>query len=106
METLNKVELKGIVGNSTEIVIEDERIIRFSVATSYAYKNKKGEPTIETTWHGCTAWCSKCPDAVNIKKGAKVHLTGRLQVRKHINTNGTESTQTEIIVNSLEIINE
>lgn len=106
METLNKVELKGIVGNATEIVIVDERLIRFSVATSYAYKDKKGEPTIETTWHGCTALCSKCPDAVNIKKGAKVHLTGRLQVGKYINTNGTESTQTEIIVNSLEIINQ
>ena len=105
METLNKVELKGIVGNSTEIVIEDERIIRFSVATSYAYKDERGMPVIDTTWHSCTAWCGKCPAAAIISKGMMVHLTGRLQVRKGISTEGIEYSQTEIIVNSLEIVN-
>lgn len=46
---INRVELQGIVGTSKVISIGDKKVVRFSLATNYAYKDKEGYPVIETT---------------------------------------------------------
>ena len=46
---INRVELQGIVGTSKVISIGDKKVVRFSLATNYTYKDKEGYPVIETT---------------------------------------------------------
>ena len=50
MEQINKIELRGNVGNVKLQTVGNNENIRFSVATNYAYKDKEGRPVIETTW--------------------------------------------------------
>ena len=59
MEQINKIELRGNVGNVKLQTVGNNENIRFSVATNYAYKDKEGRPVIETTWHNVTAWNGK-----------------------------------------------
>ena len=104
MEFLNKIELRGIVGRVNATEIGGETAVRFSVATDYSYKHKKVGMVVETTWHNCTAWSSKCPDAKRLERGSMVHLTGRLRSQKYADANGDERTITEVLVQSLEIL--
>lgn len=104
MEQLNKVELRGIVGNARTQNVGGQSVTRFSVATDYMYKATDGTPVVETTWHNCTAWSDKCPSATELKRSDGVHLTGRLRMNRFVGTDGTERTSTEIFVNSLEIL--
>ena len=48
-QNINRVELQGIVGTSKVISIGDKKVVRFSLATNYVYKDKEGYPVIETT---------------------------------------------------------
>lgn len=104
MEQLNRVELRGIVGNVNATKVGELTAVRFSVATDYAYKSKDGMSVVETTWHNCTAWSDKCPSATELKRSDGVRLTGRLRMNRFVGTDGTERTSTEIFVNSLEIL--
>ena len=42
MEQINKIELRGNVGNVKLQTVGNNENIRFSVATNYAYKDKEG----------------------------------------------------------------
>lgn len=56
MEQLNRLEIRGNVGNVNILKVGETRVAHFSVATNFAYKGRNGEPVIETTWHNVTAW--------------------------------------------------
>ena len=56
MEQLNRIELRGNVGNIKLQTVGDKLAARFTVATNYAYKDKDGSAVIETTWHNINAW--------------------------------------------------
>lgn len=49
MEQLNKVELRGNVGSYKLQTVGEKQVIRFTLATNYAYKDKTGAAQIETT---------------------------------------------------------
>ncbi len=49
MEQLNRIEIRGNVGNVSINTVGDTRVAHFSVATNYAYKTQNGEPVIDTT---------------------------------------------------------
>lgn len=51
MEQLNRLEIRGNVGNVNILKVGETRVAHFSVATNFAYKGRNGEPVIETTWH-------------------------------------------------------
>ena len=55
MEQLNKIELRGNVGNIRVQAVGENEVANFSLATNFAYKSKDGTPVIETTWHNITA---------------------------------------------------
>jgi len=80
MEQLNKIEIRGNVGNVNIIKVGKTRVAHFSVATNFAYKDKNGEPVIETTWHNVTAWEGNkgIPSLDIIEKGFAVYVCGRL----------------------------
>ena len=105
MEQLNQVTLRGIVGNARAQKIGDTEMVRFSVATDYAYRNRSGEAVIETTWHNVVAFKSdRMADFSAIVKGAGVLVNGRLRNNRFVDANGAERTVTEVLANSVELV--
>ena len=71
-KSLNRVELKGNVGQDPKIMRVENggSVIRFSLATHETFKTKSGELKEETTWHNVVAWSVKgMPDFNRIRKG-------------------------------------
>ena len=106
MEQLNKIEIRGNVGNVSILKVGNGRVAHFSVATNFAYKDRNGEPVIETTWHYVTAWEGNkgIPSLDIIAKGFPIYVTGRLRVQKYISGDGTEKSSYDIIANSIEAV--
>ena len=106
MEQLNKIELKGNVGNNKVQIVGDNQVARFSVATNYVFKGKDGNAVIETTWHSVTAWGGRgMPDDLNkITKGTPVYVTGRLRQQRFTGQDGVERTIYEVMAKTVEIL--
>ena len=102
MEQLNQVIIRGIIGNARIQKIGDTEMVRFSVATDYAFRNRSGEAVIETTWHLVTAFKGdRMPDFSTLTKGAGVEVKGRLRNNRYTDSNGVERTTTEILANQI-----
>ena len=70
MEQLNRIELRGNVGNIRISAAGSGQVARMSLATNFMYKNRDGEAVVETTWHNIVAWSGKgMPDFNRIGKG-------------------------------------
>ena len=105
MEQLNRIELRGNVGNARVQTVGDHAVVHFSLPTNYAYKGKDGTPVIETTWHSGVAWSGKgMPDFRKINKGSCVYVTGRLRSQKYTLSDGTERQAYEVIASRLSIL--
>lgn len=99
-KSLNKVELKGNVGQDPKIVKLEggTTMVRFSLATHENYKTKEGEWKEETVWHNIVAWSGKyMPDFNAIKKGMFVEVTGKIRYGKYTGQTGEEKSVTEIL---------
>ena len=106
MEQLNRIEIRGNVGNVNILKVGDTRVAHFSVATNFAYKGRNGEPVIETTWHNVTAWegTKGIVPLDSIKKGFPVYVSGRLRSQKYTSNDGVERTSMELIANVVETL--
>ncbi len=99
-KSLNKVELKGNVGQDAKIVTTENggTVVRFSLATHENYKTKNGEWKEETMWHNVVAWASRgMPDFGKIKKGTFIEVFGKIRYVKFTNQAGEEKFVTEIL---------
>ena len=56
MEYINRMELQGVVGSVREIPVGNMKVVRFSVCTEYAYKDKSGASVIDCAWHSVIAY--------------------------------------------------
>lgn len=99
---INRVELQGVVGASRVTEAGDGNIINFSLATNYAYKDIEGCPVIETTWHVCTAYAGREDDLTMYKKGALLHVEGRIRNKRYTDANGHERATQEILASKVE----
>lgn len=109
MEQLNKIILRGIVGNASFRSFDDKGQNRFSVATSYAFKSRDGQPNIDTLWLPVIAWEGRnisLQDLQKVDKGACVYVEGRLRLNKFVNTEGVEKQSYEVIANYLRLEDE
>ena len=106
MESLNRVELIGFVGNANVNKVGDTQVVRFSVATEYGYNDKGGNPVFETTWHNVVAWegekVSK-ETIAKIKKYEQAKVVGRLRQYRFTNADGSERTGYEIVANEVSV---
>ena len=98
---INRVELQGIVGTSKVISIGDKKVVRFSLATNYAYKDKEGYPVIET-WHACSAWAEKEDDLTKYRKGTPLYIEGRIRNIRYTDASGFERTTLEVVATKIE----
>lgn len=104
MEQMNKVELRGYVGNVRISDTAEQKAITFSLVTNYAYVGRNGG-NVESTWHNVVAWPGRnvC-DFSLIEKGRKVEVSGRLRTRKYVGSDGLEHSMTEIVARKLTAI--
>jgi single-strand DNA-binding protein len=100
MNTVNKVQLTGNLGNKPEIkTFEDgNKLARFSMATTEEYTTKKGEKASDTQWHFVSAW-GKLADMIEteLDKGSHVSVEGRLSTRNYTDKNGQKKYITEVV---------
>lgn len=106
MEFLNKIEIKGIVGRATMQTYGDTYVSNFSVVTEYCSKDKSGLLTTETMWLSCVATTQYNEELFTIQKGDHVHVIGRLRLRRYTDADGNERTLNEVVVQSVEKIDE
>ncbi len=107
MEHINKIEIQGRIGTVRSNVINDRKVVNFSVATDHLYKGKDGLGISETTWHNIVAWENKdMPEFGKIQKGVPVNVCGRLRTSKYTSADGTDKTFYEIYANRIKILNE
>ena len=105
MEQLNRVELRGVVGNVKLHTFSDNRMARMTLATDYVFKDKEGNPVIDTSWHNVVAWEGKnIADLSTVEKGSKVHVVGRLRYQKYTGSDGVERISSEVVANMLEVL--
>lgn len=102
---MNKVELRGNVGSVRLQKVGDRQVVRFTLATNYAYKDKNGGAQIETTWHTVVAWQGKGTESLDkIEKGSKVSVLGRIRCEKYQGTDEQEHTAYEVVARKIDII--
>ena len=80
--------------------MSDNRVYRFTLATSRAYKDKNGTAVIETTWHQVVDWENdNMPDLSQIEKGSKLYVSGRIRNQKYLNSEDVEKQVVEVVAN-------
>lgn len=104
---LNKVMLIGRLGKKPEVnyVQPDLPVAKFSLATSEYYKDKSGNKIENTEWHNIVAWRALAKFAESyLDKGMLVYIEGKLQTRKWEAQDGSSRYSTDIITNSIQIL--
>lgn len=106
MEQLNKVELRGVVGN---VHIYDQQkgtapFARFSLVTKHVYfQQSSGEDVVESTWHNIMVTQGKAfEDLTQIQKGDSFHVLGRIRNSRFVGQDGQERYTTDIVASLLE----
>lgn len=103
MEQLNRIELRGKVGNLRLATVGESRVINFSLATNIAYKGKDGQGVVETTWHNVVAWSGRnMPDFDKIQKGTSLYILGRIRNTSYTGQDGVERQSYEVLARKME----
>lgn len=100
----NSVRLIGNLGDDPKIkkLESGKKVANFTVATNETYRDANGEKHSETTWHRLVAWEKQADILENyVKKGSEIAVEGKLTNRSYNGKNGEKQYITEIIVNSI-----
>ncbi|MEQ8424758.1 MAG: single-stranded DNA-binding protein [Cyclobacteriaceae bacterium] len=102
----NSVQLIGRLGKDPEVKeFSKSKKATFSIATTDAYKNQKGEKVEDTQWHNVVIWGKLAGIAEKyLKKGAEVAVEGKLVHRMYETDKGEKRYFTEINVNDLVLL--
>ena len=103
----NSVRLLGHLGDDPKVRKLDsgKTVANFSIATNEIYRDSNGEKQSETTWHRLVAWGKQAEIAEKyLKKGKEVTIEGKLTHRTWEDKNGEKQYTTEIVVNSMLIL--
>ncbi len=105
MEQLNRIELRGNVGTVRVQEFNGTHVGRISIATNYVYKDREGNPVIETTWHNVTAWEGKnVSDLERIHRGDKLYVVGRFRSQRYEGNDGVERVVNEVVASRVSLI--
>jgi len=107
-KSVNKVILLGNLGKDPEVKFTPSgtAVAKFSVATSYRFKDKNEQWQDQTEWHNVVAWARLAEIAGEyLKKGNKVYIEGRLQTHSWEDKQTNQKKyMTEIIANDLVLL--
>lgn len=108
MKSVNKVILLGNLGKDPEVKYTPSgtAVAKFSMATTYRYKDKNDQWQDQTEWHNVVAWARLAEIAGEyLKKGSKVYIEGRLQTRSWDDKNTNQKKyMTEVVANDLVLL--
>lgn len=105
MEQLNRIELRGTVGSIRLQTFSDNMVARLTLATNFAYKDKEGAATIDTSRHSILAREGRnIHDLDKITRGTKLYVQGRLRYQKYTGNDGVERTSADIVASRLVIL--
>ena len=105
MESLNRIELRGIIGSVYVKDFVNAKVANISVATNYCYKAKDGCHVIDTFWFRIVAWEGEpIKNLDQIQKGAAVHVLGRVRMQRYTTTDGSERSFFEVIASEVELL--
>ena len=103
-KSLNKVMLIGNLGKDPELryTTSGVAVASFSIATSDNWKDKDGNLQERTEWHNIIAW-RKLGEICGewLKKGKRVYIEGKIQTRSYDDKNDVKRYITEIVAESL-----
>ena len=108
MAGVNKVIILGRLGNDPEMryMPSGEAVANLSIATSETWSDKNtGEKREKTEWHRVTAY-RRTAEIIGqyTRKGSKLYVEGKLQTRKWTDNNGVDRYTTEIIADSVQLL--
>lgn len=82
MQGLNRAELLGHLGQDPELVGEEGKVLKLSLATSERFKDAEGNWQDRTSWHKVVVFGNRARALAGIlRKGFLVYIEGRLQTR-------------------------
>ena len=103
----NSVRIIGNIGMTPEVKTfgVDNKLAKFSVATSETFKNNNGEKEQVTQWHNVVVW-GKMAGIVEkyMQKGQMIALEGQLTNRSYIDKSGNKRYITEIRANQMQML--
>ena len=105
--SVNKVILIGNLGSDPELRFTPSgvQVANFSLATSESWTDKAGERQERTEWHRIVLWRRLAEVAGQyLKKGSKIYIEGKLQTRSWEDQNGQKRYTTEVVANSMEML--
>ncbi len=100
----NSVRLIGHLGDIPRVRVFDSgrKVANFSVATNESYVDNAGNRKSETTWHRLVTYGKMANIAEKyLMKGSEVAVEGKLTNRSYEDKNGETHYVTEIVVNSM-----
>jgi len=100
----NSVRLIGHLGDTPKVrqFESGRKVANFSVATNENYVDAAGNRKSETTWHKLVAYGPTAGVAEKyLQKGSEVAVEGKLTNRSYNDKNGDVHYVTEIVVNSM-----
>jgi single-strand DNA-binding protein len=100
----NSVRLIGRLGDTPKVrqFENGRKVANFSVATNETYVDNAGNRKSETTWHKLVAYGPTAGISEKyLQKGSEVAVEGKLTNRSYNDKNGETHYVTEIVVNSL-----
>ena len=108
MAGVNLVIILGNLGNDPEVryMPNGEPVANISIATSETWNDKNtGEKREETQWHRVPAY-RRAAEIIGqyTRKGSKLYVEGKLQTRKWTDNNGVDRYTTEIIADSVQLL--
>ena len=108
MAGVNKVIILGNLGNDPEVryMPNGEPVANISIATSETWNDKNtGEKREKTEWHRVVAY-RRTAEIIGqyTRKGSKLYVEGKLQTRKWTDKNGVDRYTTEIIADSVQLL--
>ena len=101
---LNKVMLIGRVTQDPELrtIPSGHSVVSFGLATNKRWKNQQGEMQEQVEFSNIVAWRKLAETiAQYVKKGSRLYVEGRLQTRNWEDQNGVKKYRTEIICDSM-----
>lgn len=108
MSGVNRVFIIGNLGNDPEMryMPNGEPVANLSIATSETWNDKNtGEKREKTEWHRVVAY-RRTAEIIGqyTRKGSKLYVEGKLQTRKWTDNNGVDKYITEIIADSVQLL--
>ena len=108
MSGVNRVFIIGNLGNDPEMryLNNGDLVANLSIATSESWSDKNtGEKRERTDWHRIVAY-RRTAEIIGqyTRKGSKLYVEGKLQTRKWTDNNGVDRYITEIIADSVQLL--